>query len=80
VLNMKLIITTLQAKIQFALHLLSYIVLILSVFYSQWVWLAGLLMLANFSWLAYSLFKGFLFFNNTKKHILTFPEMKMDFG
>ena len=44
------------------------------------VWIAGLAMLVNFIWLAYVLFKGFLFFNKNKRAILQFPEMKMDFG
>ena len=80
VLNMKLIITTLQSKIQFGLHLLSYLLLMVSVFYPLWVTIAAFIMLLNFVWLAYCLFKGLVFFNNIKKHILSFPEMKMNFS
>ncbi len=80
VLNMKLIITSSQSKIQFVLYLLSYLLLIISVFYTPLVLFAGVFMLANFLWLAYCLLKGFIFFINTKKYILSFPEMKMDFG
>ena len=80
VLNMKLIITGSQSKIQFILHLLSYLLLIISIFYTPLVLFAGVFMLASFLWLAYCLLKGLIFFINTKKYILSFPEMKMDFG
>ncbi len=79
-LNMKQIITTLQSKIQFFLHLFSYLLLLLSVYFSPLLGWAALLMLCNFSWLAYCLFKGFFFYNTTRRYILTFPEMKMNFG
>lgn len=80
VLNMKQIISTKQSKIQFYLHLISFILLIVSVYLSQIVFLAGFFMLCNFIWLSYCLFSGFNFYKHNKKEILTFPEMKMDFS
>lgn len=80
VLNMKQIISTRQSKIQFNLHILSYILTILSVYFLSLVWLAGFVMLCNFMWLSYCLFMGFIFYNRSRKEILRFPEMKMDFG
>jgi len=80
VLNMKQIISTRQSRIQLSLHLISYLLLILSVFFSQLVYPAGFLTLCNFIWLSYCLFNGFVFYNNKKIQILKFPEMKMDFG
>lgn len=79
-LNMKQIITHSQSKIQYVLHLLSYIFLLLSIYVSSLITLAGLMMLCNFIWLTYCLWKGFFFYHKTKRYILTFPEMKMNFG
>lgn len=79
VLNMKQIITNRQSKIQFLLHGSSLLLLIVSVYWPQLVWFAGLAMLANFVWLSFVLFKGFHFFNKNKRIIVKFPEMKMDF-
>lgn len=80
VLHMKQVISTEQSQTQFILHISSFLLLIFSVYWLQLVWIAGLAMLANFTWLAYVLFKGFMFFNKNKSAILEFPEMKMDFG
>lgn len=80
VLNMKQIITTKQSKIQFMLHLNSYILLILSVYFLPLVWLAGIIMLGQFVWLTYCLFKGYILYSHNRKEILKFPEMIMDFG
>ena len=80
VLNMKQIISNRQSRIQLSLHLVSYLFIILSVYFSQLVYPAGFLTLCNFIWLSYSLFNGYIFYNNKKNHILKFPEMKMDFG
>ncbi len=80
VLHMKQVISTEQSQTQFILHINSFMLLIISIYQPQLVRIAGLAMLLNFLWLAYVLFKGFLFFNKNKRAILQFPEMKMDFG
>jgi hypothetical protein len=80
VLNMKQVISNKQSKAQFSLHCSSYFLLILSVYWVQFVWIAGLAMLGNFVWLAYSLFKGFFVYNKNKNSILKFTETKMEFG
>ncbi|MCW8929699.1 MAG: hypothetical protein OQL19_05630 [Gammaproteobacteria bacterium] len=78
--NMKQVISTQESKIQFYLHVSSSILLLISIFWIQLIWLAGLLMLLNFIWLFYIVLKGLFLFLNNKKNILSYPEMKMDFG
>lgn len=79
VLHMKQVISAEQSQTQFILHINSFILLIISIYWPQLVWIAGLAMLVNFVWLAYVLFKGFVSFSKNKRAILNFPEMKMDF-
>lgn len=77
--NMKKVISTKTSKIQFLFHLLSFVLLIISVYFPFMTWLAGLVMLGNFSWLWNSLLKGFLIYKNNKAQILTYPEVKLNF-
>lgn len=80
VLHMKQIISTEQSQTQFVFHIISLLLLILSVYWLHLVWLAGLAMLANFAWLGSVLFRGFVAFYKNRKAIVQFPEVKMDFG
>ena len=80
VLHMKQIISIEQSQTQFMFHISSLFLLIISLYWVQLVWIAGLGMLVNFFWLAYVLLKGYLLFNKNKRTIMSFPEMKMDFG
>lgn len=77
--NMKKVISTNTAKIQFLFHLLSLVLLIISVYFPLMTWLAGLVMLGNFSWLWNSLLKGFLIYKNNKAQILAYPEVRFKF-
>lgn len=80
VLHMKQVISIEQSQTQFIFHISSFFLIILSLYWVQLVWIAGLGMLINFLWLAYVLLKGYILFNKNKRTIMTFPEMKMDFG
>ena len=78
--NMKELINARQSTIQLRLHFSSLVLLLVSLYLLPVVWLAGVLMLADFLWLSYVLFNAFTTFLNNKKQIVQFPEMKMDSG
>ncbi len=77
--NMKKVISTNTAKIQFLFHLLSLLLLIISVYFPPLTGLAGLAMLGNFGWLWNSLLKGVLIYKRNKAQILAYPEIKLNF-
>ncbi len=79
VLNMKQIISNQQSKIQLVLHVSSYLLLLISIYWIKFTWLAGLLVLINFIWLFITLLRGFILFSKKRKAILMYPEMKMEF-
>lgn len=80
VLNMKKVISGRDSKIQFYLHLGSLILLLVSVFFSSIIWIAGLTMLANFLWLTRCLYQALFRYRYNYNKIMNFPEMKLDFN
>lgn len=78
--NMKQLINNRQSKIQLRLHFSSLLLLFTSIYVLPIVWLAAVMMLANFIWLSYILFSAFATYLKNKRAILQFPEMKMDFA
>ncbi|MCU7836035.1 MAG: hypothetical protein KZQ83_12405 [gamma proteobacterium symbiont of Taylorina sp.] len=70
--NMKKIISTKNSKIQFLFHCLSLFLLIFSVFFPQWVWLAAILMMINFIWLWKNLLQGIFLYQKNRKQILNY--------
>ncbi len=79
VLNMKQIISNQHSKIQLSLHLSSFLLLLISIYWEQLIWVAGLMMMLNFMWLSIVLFKSFNLFSKNYKAIMMYPELKMDF-
>jgi hypothetical protein len=75
--NMKKVISTRSSKIQFYLHLSSFSLLFISLFFLQLTWLAGFVMLFNFIFLSYSLFKGYYLYKNNLIKILAYPEFNL---
>jgi len=68
--NMKKIISTKSSKIQLFLHCVSFFLLIFSVFFPQWVWLAAIIMIANFFWLWKNCLQGLFLYKKNRKLIL----------
>ena len=75
--NMKKIISTQTSQRQFILHLLSYLFLLASVFYSQLIWFAGTFMLLNFIWLGISLFQSAFLFKRKQAQIQAYPVLEI---
>lgn len=75
--SMKKIITTQTSQKQFVLHLLSYLLLLASVFYTQLIWFAGTFMLLNFIWLGFSLVQSVHLFKRKQTQIQTYPELEI---
>jgi hypothetical protein len=72
--NMKNIISTEYSQIQFMLHIISLVLLLISVFYTQLVHYTAVVILANFLWLNYCLLQSLLLYQHRRKKILTYPE------
>jgi hypothetical protein len=77
--TMKSIISSRQSRWQLYFHFSSLLLLIISVYWSQIVFVAGLAVLCNFVWLSYTLWQGFFLYNKTQHAIMKFPEVNMDF-
>ena len=71
--NMKKIISSKSAKIQFILHCLSLLLLIFAVFVPIFVWLAAWAMAVNFLWLFKNLLQGFFIYKTNVKKISQYP-------
>ncbi|MCP3849306.1 MAG: hypothetical protein GY694_03560 [Gammaproteobacteria bacterium] len=78
--NMKQVISSKESKIQFFLHISSFFLLLVSIFIKIISLFAGAVMLLNFIWLTWILYKGFYLFLKNRKLIRQFPEVKMNFG
>ena len=76
--TMKSIITTKNSWIQYYLHLVSLILLLMAVIFPVLTILAGVLMLANFLWLGFCLVVALRLYQMTLIKIKTVPEL--DFG
>jgi hypothetical protein len=68
--NMQTLISVKNQKIQFYLHLLSLLFLIVSLFISEWILVTGIIMLADFSWLSLQLHKSVKQYLQIKKAVL----------
>lgn len=77
--NMKQVITTRHSQVQLLLHLLSLILLLVSVYVPAMVWLSGIIMLGSFIWLFFCLMQGIKLFRYNQSQILTYPEIKFNF-
>ena len=71
--NMKKIISSKSAKIQFLVHCISLLLLIFSVYVPMLVWLAACSMAANFLCLFNNLLRGLYLYKKNAKQIMHYP-------
>ncbi|MFK5894441.1 MAG: hypothetical protein QM504_14570 [Pseudomonadota bacterium] len=67
--NMQNLISVKNQEIQFYLHLVTLLLLVLSLFINGWAIIAALLMLLDFSWLSYNLFYSAKQYQDISKRI-----------
>ena len=78
--NMKAIISNYQSKLQFYIHTGSLILLLFSVIWNEVVWIAAVLMLANFLWLLVILYRATVLYRFKYRAINSLPVVKFDFN